>query len=558
MTTPSAASLAQRGIDVGGGARDPKRHVPEIDELAMKARIGEILNRWPAVGLAVGVVRDGSLELFHGHGVADIASNTPITEDTVFRIASITKTFTAIAVMQLYEQGLVDLDAPANDYLRAYQLIPAKASFRPATVRHLLTHAAGIPQMVLPSRALTTIFTGSWLTEGGESFKLGQPLPTLAEYYRGGLRLVAEPGTRFTYSDHGFATLGQLVEDVSGKPLDRYFRERIFEPLGMADTDLVRSDRVASRLATGYSLRSNGAKAVTDREWVTAGASSIYSTARDMARYLAALQGGGTGEHGSVLEPATLASMFEPHYQTDPRVPGIGLAFFRANLGGHLAVEHQGILPGFNSQIWVAPRDGVGVMAFANGARQAMMWLPAEAAGLLKRLLGVPDEVIRTDVPHHPEIWGDICGWYRVSAQMTDMQARGMAGLGAKVFVRRGQLMLRALSPIPALYRGFRLHPDDEQDPYVFRIDLSEFGIGTARVVFSRDPKAGTTSIHLDLAPLSLHKQAAMKNPRWRAAGVVGALGVATTAIAARRRRIGHEIVEGPPPRRGRPVDARS
>jgi len=81
----------------------------------------------------VGVVRNGRLEFFHGHGLADIASNTPITEDTVFRIASITKTFTAIAVMQVWEQGLVDLDAPANDYLGVYRLIPAKAGFRPAT-----------------------------------------------------------------------------------------------------------------------------------------------------------------------------------------------------------------------------------------------------------------------------------------------------------------------------------------------------------------------------------------------------------------------------------------
>jgi CubicO group peptidase (beta-lactamase class C family) len=122
----------------------------EVDQLEMKARVGEILNRWPAVGLAVGVVRNGSLDLFYGHGVADIASNTPVTEDTVFRIASITKTFTAIAVMQLWEQGLVDIDAPANQYLRAYRLIPAKASFRPATVRHLLTHTAGIAEVVHP------------------------------------------------------------------------------------------------------------------------------------------------------------------------------------------------------------------------------------------------------------------------------------------------------------------------------------------------------------------------------------------------------------------------
>ena len=93
----------------------------------LRASIDGILNRHPAVGLAVGIVRDGSLELFDGHGFADIASNTPVTEDTVFRIGSITKPFTAIAVMQLQEQGLIDLDAPANDYLRAYELIPAQA-----------------------------------------------------------------------------------------------------------------------------------------------------------------------------------------------------------------------------------------------------------------------------------------------------------------------------------------------------------------------------------------------------------------------------------------------
>ncbi len=125
-----------------------------VDAFEMKAKVNEILNRRPAVGLAVGVVRNGSLEFFYGHGLANIESNTPITEDTVFRIASITKTFTAIAVMQLWEQGLIDLDAPANDYLRAYKLIPARATFRPATVRHLLTHTAGIPEVVYASDLL--------------------------------------------------------------------------------------------------------------------------------------------------------------------------------------------------------------------------------------------------------------------------------------------------------------------------------------------------------------------------------------------------------------------
>ena len=505
-----------------------------VDELGMEARVGEVLNRHPAVGLAVGVVGGGRLEFFHGHGVADIAANTPVTQDTVFRIGSITKTFTAIAVLQLWEHGLVDLDTPANDYLRAYRLIPAKAAHGPATLRQLLTHTAGLPELLYPWRAYTPIL--------GQTVRFGQPLPSLAEFYRGGLHLVAEPGTSCTYSNHGFATLGQLVEDVTGQPLDRYFRDHLFDPLGMANTDLLRSERVSSRLATGYRLRSDGPHPVGDWDVVTAPAGSIYSTTTDMARYVAALLAGGAGEHGSILQPDTLASMFAPHYQPDPRLPGIGLAFFRDQVGGHLVVEHEGLVPGFSSQLSLAPDDGVGVVAFTNGARGASAWLGPEVSGLLRYLLGVPDRVIGTEVPHHPELWGELCGWYAFRGSFRDVQRWFV--LGAEVFVRRGQLMLRALSPIPAVSRGLALHPDDERDPYVFRIDLSGLGLGTARVVFSREAGVGTTAVHLEFAPalLSFDKQPATKNPRPWATGALGAVAAATAATAARRFRPSKEV----------------
>jgi CubicO group peptidase (beta-lactamase class C family) len=507
---------------------ESKQRAPEIDQAWMKARVDQILNRWPAVGLALGVVRNGRLEFFHGQGLADIGSHRAITEDTVFRIASITKTFTAIAVMQLWESGLVDLDAPANDYLLAYKLVPARAGFRPATVRHLLTHTAGIREVLHLSGLLR-------MRDLGETVGAGQPVPPLSKYYSGGLRIDAEPGSRFMYTNHGFATLGQIVEDVSGQSLDRYCRERIFEPLGMVDTALVKSEGLRSRMATGYELRSHGAEAVDDYQVVPVGAGAAYSTPKDMARYVAALLGGGANERGSVLKPSTLATMFEPHFQPDPRIPGMGLAFFRANLGRHRAVEHDGILPGFDSQILLAPDDGVGVMAFANGARRGMHWLTPEVSAMVKELLGVPEEVIRTDVPQHPEIWSGICGWYCFSAHLTD-PARLAMGAGAEVGVRRGRLMVRFLSPIPALYRGFVMHPDDDKDPYVFRIAFPWFGIGTGRVIFSRKPGAGTTAFHLDFAPMSFEKQSAVRNPRLWATGALCALGAVTAAAALRRR----------------------
>ena len=491
-------------------------------------RLAAICCRHPVVGLAVGVVRDGRLSSFHGLGLADIASGTPVTQDTVFRIGSITKTFTAIAVLQLCEQGLVDLDAPAGEYLRAYRLIPAKPGHRPPTVRQLLTHTAGLPQLVYPVRAFQPVL--------GETLPYGQPVPALAEFYRGRLALIAEPGTRHTYSNHGFATLGQIVEDVTGQPLRRCFAERIFGPLGITGTDLARSDRMKTGSRPGTPCEP-GPRPVRDCDLVTAGAGAIYSTARDMARYAAALLAGGSGEHGQILKAETVTSIFAPHYQPDPRLPGVGLAFFRRDLGGHLLAGHDGLVPGFTSQMSLAPDDGTGVVAFTNGAHGAMAWLGGEVTALLGGVLGVPEPVIRADVPHHPEIWTGICGWYSFRGSLRDAQKWLISG--AEVFVRRGQLILRPVTPLPALARGLPMHPDDPADPYVFRIDLSRFGIGTSRLMFSRSPHAGVTAFHLDLdiAPLSFDKQPATRDPRYWVTGAFGAVAAATTANAVRRHR---------------------
>ena len=502
--------------------------VVSIDELELKARVAAVLNRWPTAGLAVGIVRKGSLEWFYGHGVADVESRAPVTQDTVFRIASITKTFTAIALMQLWEQGLVDLDAPANEYLRAYRLIPAKAAFRPATLRHLLTHTAGIRAVRRPSDLLRPAL--------GWEAPAGRPAPSLAEYYRGGLRIDIEPGTKWAYSNHGFATLGQIVEDVSGIPFDRYLCERVFSPLGMESSDLVRSERVRPRLATGYALGSGGLEAVADLEIATSGASAVYSTTGDVARYVAALLAGGANEHGSVLRPETLARMYEPHYQPDPRLPGMGLGFFRDEVNGHRTVGHDGIWRGFRTDMVLAPDEGVGVLAFANTGRFDPRGAPVPVThAVLRHLFHLPDDTVRPDVPEHPEIWSDLCGWYSLGpGVLTDPQPRTVLGAGVEVVVRRGQLTIRGQMPIPAVRKGLRLHPDGD-DPYAFRIDVSAFGPGTSPVVFSRDPDGDVTALHVGLSPMSFQKRPDVLNPRrW----ITGALAVGATALAVRRLRV--------------------
>ncbi|HSL27419.1 MAG TPA: serine hydrolase domain-containing protein [Acidimicrobiia bacterium] len=469
--------------------------------------------------MAIGVIHGGSVEFFHGHGFEDINSETPITEHTVFRIGSITKTFTSMAVMQLWEEGLVDLDAPANDYLRAFRLIPAQMDWRAATLRHLLTHTAGIPDVLRVVDLLHPSWGPFFARPPVPSVPVGEPLPSLAEYYRDGIRLVTEPGTAFAYSGHGFATLGQVVEDVSGEPLDRYFREHIFEQLGMSHTDLVRSERVKAHLATGYVLGRRGPEPVPDREWLGKAGGGIYSSSRDLFRYAAALLG--ANEHGSILQPETLAMMFERHHSPDPRLVAMGLGFFRHDLDGHRIVGHDGLLPGFNSSLLVAPDDGLAVFGFTNGSSGATLWLPDEMAKLLQDLLAIPDPMMPSDIPQHPELWRELCGVYRLPP-VGDLRGRLMMAGGARVLVRDGQLKIRLLAPIPAMYNGFPLHPDNENDPYVFRIDLSGLGLSPVRLVFDCRAGPGRRSIHTDLGgqPISLIERPTF--PRLRAARTRG------------------------------------
>jgi hypothetical protein len=280
-------------------------------------------------------------------------------------------------------------------------------------------------------------------------------------------------------------------------------------------------------------------QAVPDRDWIGAGCGGIYSTARDIARFAAALIGGGANEHGSILQPATLSTMFAPHYQPDPRVPGWGLGFARGEAGGHRVVGHDGILPGFNSTLLVAPDDGLAIVALTNGSRGALMWMETEFKRLLRHLLDVPDEVIRTDIPHHPELWGELCGGYRLPARISDLRGRLAIPGGVEVFVRGGRLMIRARTPVPALYRGLPLHPDDKHDPYVFRLDLSGFGQGTVRVVFGGDVVSDAVAIYADLGgqPLALVRRPAEGRARAPLTAALGGLLVAAAARSVMRRR---------------------
>lgn len=497
-------------------------------EVALERTVGRVLERWPTAGLAVAVVRPGEPTWFHCHGVADVTTGSPVTPDTVFRVGPITKTFTAVAVMQLCEQGQVDLDAPANDYLSTVRLRAARSGLEPATVRHLLTHTSGVGYWLRLSDLLRPV------SGAGVEARRVQPL---GAYYRRGIPQEVQPGTKWVYSNHGFAALGQLVEDVSGQALRDYLRDRVLDPLGMHHTDLTRSERVSPRLATGYVLRRRGLAPAPVREVPTPGGGGLYSTAADLTSYLRCLLEGGAGPHGRILEPATVAQLFAPHYQPDPRLPGMGLGFDLGAEDGRRVAAKDGVVSGFLAAMALAPSAGTGVLALANTGGLSGRGAAIEVVGaVLRELLDLPENPVRHDIAPRPDVWRQLCGWYAPApGVVTNLFTRALMGAGAEVLVEGRRLVLKPLSPVPALRRGMTLHPDDAKDPYAFRVDFSSLGMGTLPVVFATTAGGGPV-VRLWLDLMGFDKRPDVRNPRRLVEAALAAATVAG-AVAPRTRR---------------------
>jgi hypothetical protein len=227
--------------------------------------------------------------------------------------------------------------------------------------------------------------------------------------------------------------------------------------------------------------------------------------------------------------------MFQPHFRPDPRIPGMGLAFEPADEGGYHTVRKGGTLSGFLSAITLAPGQGIGVVVLTNtGGLDNRGVAEPLATGLLRGLLNLPDQAIRTGIPPRPETWHQLCGWYAPDpGPVTNLFFRALFGAGAEIAVRHGHLTMTPLTPVPAMRHGMRLHPDDPDDPLVFRIQNPEYGM-TNRVVFRPGSGDGRSTGQLFMDLFSLRKRPEARNPRrW----VTGLAIAGTAALTARHRR---------------------
>lgn len=365
-TASPATPAAPAGATTTAAPPQPVPAAPVMPVTALGAFVDGAVRSWMdakgVAGVTVAVVdRDGTL-FARGYGIAGKDPRRPVDPaTTLFRIGSISKTFTYIAAMQLVEQGRLDLDADANRYLPPALRLPDEG-YPPVKVWHLMTHTAGFEDS-----ALGHLFT-----------RPGAAVPTLDDYlarYRP--RRVRAPGVHADYSNYAVALLGAIVQQVSGQPFEAYVERHLLAPLRMTHTTfrepLPASDprAVGAALEHAYSagFRSvDGGFAPQPFEHIAqiAPAGAGASTAEDMARYMRMLLNGGALDGHVVLQPQTFATLATVDFGNAPGAAGIAHGFFRHPYGRYLSLEHAGATLWFHSNMVVLPEAGVGVFVSTN------------------------------------------------------------------------------------------------------------------------------------------------------------------------------------------------
>ncbi len=309
-------------------------------------------------GMTFALVRDGALVLSKGYGVASLATGAPVDPAmTLFRPGSVSKLFTWTAVMQLVEQGLLDLDAPVSAYVDQFELPNAFA--QPLTLSHLMTHSPG-----LEDGALGFLF----VDEASELVPLAESLAAHIP------EQIWPPGTYAAYNNWSAALAGLVVANVSGMSFEDYVQTHILAPLGMNQSTFEEPlpDRLASHMAQGYRAEQGGLTPMGFEFIKNFGpAGAMSASAEDMARFIIAHVSGGAAGDGRILAPETVALMHSRLQGHDDRIAGMAHGFYEIRRNGVRFVGHAGDTIAFHSQLLIHPESGFGFFLSFNAPEGA-------------------------------------------------------------------------------------------------------------------------------------------------------------------------------------------
>jgi len=312
------------------------------------------LERSDVAGATVLVMKNGKDLLRKGYGFSDVSKKKPVDpETTMFRLASVSKLFTWISVMQLVEQGKLDIDADVNKYLD-FQIAPAFG--KPITLRNLMTHTGGFEEEIRDI-LLTDPKKATPLRE----FLMGnQP------------RRIFPPGEVPAYSNYGVGLAGYIVQRTSGEPFEQYVAEHIFQALGMKHSSFYQplAEDLSSFASNGY--QNNTEKPAVGFEMFSpAPAGGVSSTAPDMGRFAQALLNGGAWEGHRILKTETLNAMWTKQFGTSDALPAMCMGFYQTWRNGLHFIGHDGDLIAFHSMFLLEPQEKLVIFISYNSAGSA-------------------------------------------------------------------------------------------------------------------------------------------------------------------------------------------
>ena len=326
------------------------------------------------VGAGIVLIRDGHIVAHHEHGLADRAQGVPVTPQTIYHYGSITKTLTAIAIMQLRDRGRLSLDDRITTYIpELRQVHNPFGSMDAVTLRMLMSHSAGFQDP-------------TWPYKQGKPWEPFEPttwnqLVAMFPYQE----VAFEPGSRYSYSNPGFIYLARVIEQLTGDPWESYVQKNIFSPLGMTRSYFRTTPYyLASDRSHNYTRikDTSGVEIVADNgadfdPGITIPNGGWNAPLTDLATYLAFLTNATHGDpatqrlYDTVLKHSTLTEMWQPLYKTaedgsDIPEDAMGLSFFSVRHGQTVFVGHTGNQAGFRAFLFLNPNTGAGVIAAVN------------------------------------------------------------------------------------------------------------------------------------------------------------------------------------------------
>lgn len=319
--------------------------------------LSERMEHYQVPGVSVAVIEDGQVDWARGYGLADVETREPVTTETLFQAASISKPVAAMAALSLVDAGVLELDAPVNQYLRDWTLPENDfTSERPVTLRHLLTHTGGLTVHGFPGYAVTDDVATTVQVLDGSGPANTDPI-----------RVDTIPGSLWRYSGGGYTIMQKLLEDVTGKPFPVVLRERVLDPVGMTLSSYEQPLPVVREAGAASGHLRDGTR--VEGEWhiyPEMAAAGLWTTPTELAQLALEVQASLRGQSNRVLSQSMTEQMLERG------MGGYGLGF-GINEEGATRFAHGGSNHGFKAYFSAFVSEGRGIMVMTNGDRGSIL-----------------------------------------------------------------------------------------------------------------------------------------------------------------------------------------